>query len=129
MPNPLQDRIRTAMTSGGTLNLQFSADLNARAPGSLQVYLHEIPNGVRVDLSSPGEAATIQWLPWRQGGLTVLRPPSASVPPNTLFLTYYLSGCKVFAIRGGPVWHIDAQVGVDEFWPVILSDDWVADNW
>jgi hypothetical protein len=129
MPNPLQDRIRAAMTGGGNLNLEFSVDLNARPPGSLQVYLHEIQNGVRVDLSSPGEAATIQWLPWQQGALTVLRPPSASVPPNTLFLTYYLSGCKVFAIRGGPVWHIDAPVAVDEFWPEILSDEWVEDNW
>jgi len=129
MPNRLQDRIRAAMTGGGNLNLQFSADLNTKAAGSLQVYLHEIENGVRVDLTSPGEAATIQWLPWKEGELSVMRPPSASVPANTLFLTYYLTGCKVFAIRGGPVWHIDAPVDVGEFWPQIQNDEWVEDNW
>jgi hypothetical protein len=46
-----------------------------------------------------------------------------------LFLTYYLSGCKVFAIRGEPVWHIDAQISVKEFWPRIQNEEWVEDNW
>jgi hypothetical protein len=129
MPNPLQDRIRAAMTGGGNLDLDLSPDLNARSQGSLQVFLHEIPNGVRVDLSGPGEAATILWLPWRQGQLRVWRPPSAAIQPNILFLTYYLTGCKIFAIRGGPIWHIDAPVNVNEFWPQILNDEWVEDNW
>lgn len=129
MPNPLQDRIRAAMTGGGALDLTLAPALNDKSSGTLQVFLHEIPNGVRVDLSGPGEAATILWLPWRQGQLQIMQPPSAAIARNTLFLTYYLSGCKVFAIGGGPIWHIDASVRVSEFWPEILNDDWVSDNW
>lgn len=130
MPTPIQDSVRAAMTGGGDLDLNFDEVLNTRAPGLLQVYLHETDGGVRVDLNSPGEAATILWLPWKQGELQMLQPYSvAKQAPGGLFFTYYLTGCKVFAIRGGPVWHIDAVVAVAEFWPLIAEDDWVQENW
>jgi hypothetical protein len=127
---PLADDIRAAMTGGGNLTIEFDPVLNTRASGSQQVYLHAIPGGVRIDLTAPGDQATILWLPWRQGELTELQPYSIqNAADDTLFFTYYLSGCKVFAIQGGPVWHIDAEVTVAEFWPQILDDDWVAENW
>lgn len=130
MANPIQDQVRAAMTGGGNLNLEFDAALNSKAPGPLQVYLHETSAGVRVDLDGTGELATVLWLPWKQGELQTLQPYSiGKAAPNTLFFTYYLTGCKVFAIRGGPVWHVDAPIEVDEFWPQILNDEWVTDNW
>jgi len=130
MPNPLQDRIRIAMTGGGDLKLDLSPALNQKYPGSLQVYLHDAEDAVRVDLDDSGEPATILWLPWKQGELQVLQAYSIQqAAPGTLFLTYYLSGCKIFAIRGGPVWHIDAEVSVAEFWPQIAGEEWVEDNW
>lgn len=77
------------------------------------------------------------WLPWKQGELRTLQPSSITgVPSNTLFMTYDLSGCKVFAVSStteknttGPVWHIDAPITVTEFWRQITSDEWVEDNW
>lgn len=130
MPTPLQDAIRAAMIGGGSLTITFDPALNGRAPGALDVYLHEIPGGVRIDQISPGEAARILWLPWKQGELTTLQPFSVTAAAaNTLFFTYYLSGCKVFAVGGGPVWHIDAPVTVAEFWPQIMDNEWVEDNW
>jgi hypothetical protein len=131
MPNPLQDRIRIAMTDGGDLDLVLDQALNGRAPGSQQVYLHDVGNNaIRIDLSNDGEPATILWLPWRQGTLQVLQPASIErAAAGSLFLTYYLSGCKLFAVQGGPVWHIDAQVSVAEFWPEIQGNEWVEDNW
>lgn len=126
----LADDIRAAMTGGGDLTIEFDPALNAVGPGSQVVYLHAIDGGVRIDLTAPGEQETILWLPWRQGQITELQPYTIGrAADDTLFFTYYLSGCKVFAIQGGPVWHIDAPIDVGEFWPVILDDDWVAENW
>lgn len=124
--------IVAAMTGGGTLNVQFDPRLNGKAPGRLEVFLSagDLPDSVKVGVEGPGESANILWLPWKQGELQTLQPDSVErVPPGTLFLTYVLSGCKLFAIRGGPVWHIDAPVEVGEFWPRILDDDWVKDFW
>lgn len=131
MPNPIQDKVRAQMTGGGDLNLEFVPELNNQSIGSLRVYLHEEnKTQVRVNLNNTGELATVLWLPWKQGEMRTLQPLSIErADINTLFLTYYLSGCKVFAIRGGPVWHIDAQIPVTEFWPFILQDEWVEDNW
>ncbi len=130
MPTPIQDNLRYQMTHGGDLTVVFDVALNAKSPGRQQVYLHEIEGGVRIDLDASGEPATILWLPWRQGEITELQPSSVeSAAEGTLFFTYYLSGCKVFAIRGGPVWHVDAPISVAEFWPRIASDEWVEDNW
>ncbi|HEX6369258.1 MAG TPA: BLF1 family deaminating toxin [Longimicrobium sp.] len=130
MPNLIQDQVRAAMTDGGDLELEFDSALNTKGAGSLQVFLHETTNGVRVDLDDAGEAATVLWLPWKQGELQTLQPFSiGKAAPNTLFFTYYLSGCKVFAIGGGPVWHIDAPIEAAEFWPQIVSDEWVEENW
>jgi hypothetical protein len=131
MPNILQDRIRDAMTGGGDLELELDQALNGRGPGPQQVYLHDLGASIGIDLEeNDGEAAAILWLPWRQGSLTVLQPYSIQrAAPDTLFLTYYLSGCKIFAIQGGPVWHIDAPVDVGEFWPEIQGSEWVEDHW
>lgn len=132
MPTPLQDRIRDAMAGGGELGLDLDQALNTKGPGTQEVYLHDQGASIRVDLDNgnDAEAATILWIPWRQGSVTVLQPYSTwKAAPGTLFLTYYLSGCKIFAIRGGPVWHIDAQVIVAEFWPEIMSNEWVEENW
>jgi hypothetical protein len=130
MANPIQDQVRAAMTGGGNLDLEFDAALNDKAPGPLQVYLHETATGVRVDLDDTGEPATVLWLPWRQGTLQMLQPFSIGrAARGSLFFTYYLTGCKVFAIRGGPVWHVDAPIPVGEFWPQIVGDEWVTDNW
>jgi hypothetical protein len=130
MPTPIQDKLRTAMTTGGTLTVDFSSDLNAKAAGRLDVFLHDLGTSIRIDLVNTGEPANILWLPWKQGNLTELQPSSITgAAVNSLFFTYYLSGCKVFGVRGGPVWHIDAPVTVAEFWPRIASDEWVEDYW
>jgi hypothetical protein len=128
---PLEDDIRDAMIQGQAYVIEFDQALNARAAGNLPVYLHAIPGGARIDLTAAGgEPATILWLPWRQGMVTEIQAATiAAAPNNRLFFTYYLSGCKVFAIQGGPVWHIDAPVSVAEFWPEILDDLWVEQNW
>ena len=130
MSTPIQDKIRTAMTSGGNLFIEFDSALNGKPPGSLNVYLQEIQSGagVKINLNSPGELANIIWLPWKQGQLTALRPSSIK-GQNTLFFTYNLTGCKVFAIQDGPIWHIDAPIEVKEFWPQIANDEWVEDYW
>lgn len=130
MAGPIEDRVRIAMTGGGDLELVIDVNLNQRPPGSQLVYLTETEDSVFVNRDGPGEEATILWLPWKQGELTALQPYSiAKMPENSLFLTYYLSGCKVFGIQGGPVWHIDAPVDVGEFWPQIVASEWVEDNW
>jgi len=133
MPTPIQDEVRQAMTGGGNLDLELAVELNDKASGTLDVYLHQVSaDRVRVDLDpkGDGEPAEVLWLPWKQGEMPMLRASSIeSAQRDTLFFTYYLSGCKVFAIRGGPVWHIDAPVSVNEFWPRITSDEWVEDNW
>ncbi|NET05138.1 MAG: BLF1 family deaminating toxin [Symploca sp. SIO2B6] len=141
MPNStIQDQIRTAMTTGGKLQLNFDQILNTKPSGKLDVYLHKINSSdtVEVDLNpSGGEAAQVLWLPYKQGELTTLQPFSiGNVPSNTLFMTYDLSGCKVFAVNKttgdeacGPVWHIDAEITTKEFWPQITSDEWVEDWW
>lgn len=121
------------MRNGGELRLSLDPDLNLQSPGKLRVYLHEVnENEIRVDLD-PGnnaEPADIVWLPWRQGEMPMVQPYSiSSSPPETIFLTYELTGCKIFGIQGGPVWHIDAEVSVDEFWPIIQQEEWVQENW
>jgi hypothetical protein len=89
-----------------------------------------LDDGVRVDLEAPGEPATILWLPWKQGELRELVPFWVEqAAPGTVFLTYYLSGCKLFSIHGGPTWHIDAQIEADLFWPRIAAEEWVEDYW
>ncbi|HVI45116.1 MAG TPA: BLF1 family deaminating toxin [Chitinophaga sp.] len=126
------DNLRNAMETGGNLGVTFTQELNTKAPGMIQVYLHQVDaNTVRIDLQPQGgEEASILWLPWRQGELPVLQPFSIdTVPVGTLFFTYELTGCKVFAIQGGPAWHIDSEVRVDEFWPRIMSEEWVEDHW
>lgn len=131
MLHPIQDKVRAEMTGGGSLNLDLILELNHQSVGLLQVYLHEEnQTEVSVDLNKTGELAEVLWLPWRQGELQTLLPYWIEKGElNTLFLTSYLSGCKVFAIRGGPVWHIDAPIPVTEFWPLILNSEWVEDNW
>lgn len=131
MPNPIQDKVRDAMTHGGDLDIVLDPALNGRISGFLDVYLRETgPNTVAIGLNAPGEAARILWLPWKQGELPALWPGvSGTAPANMLFFTYYLSGCKVFAIEQGPIWHIDAEVKVQEFWPRIQNEEWVEDNW
>ncbi|CAJ0808492.1 hypothetical protein LMG19083_04715 [Ralstonia psammae] len=126
----IQDDLRAAMTDGADRTLEFDAVLNARYPGKLDVYLHATETGFRIDLDSSGEPATILWLPWKQGELTTLRPESiGNADVGTLFFTYDLSGCKLFAILGGPVFHIDAPVTADEMWQQISSDEWVEEHW
>lgn len=128
----LQEKIRTAMRTGGDLKLSFDPSLNTKSPGAQNVYLHAISeNEIKINLTaSGGEASDILWLPWRQGELPSIQEFSISAAkPETLFLTYELSGCKLFGIKGGPFWHIDAQVSVSEFWPGILSSEWVEDYW
>jgi hypothetical protein len=128
---PLQDDIRNAMTQGGDLVVTFDQALNALYPGSRQVYLVATDDGgVRINANGPGEQATILWLPYRQGEITeLLASVIAAAADDTLFFTYYLSGCKVFAIQGGPVWHSDAEIDAATFWDRVQSDEWVEDNW
>ncbi len=129
---PIQDNIRHAMETGGNLSVRFSPELNTKAPGMTQVYLHQVDaNNVLIDLQAKGgEPANILWLFWRQGECPMIQPFSIErAPVGTLFFTYELTGCKVFAIQGGPVWHIDSQVTVAEFWPQIMGSEWVEDNW
>ncbi|AGK47949.1 MULTISPECIES: eIF4A-inactivating lethal factor BLF1 [Burkholderia] len=128
MPNSLETQIRQAMKTGGTLTIEFDQALNQKSPGTLNVFLHSTKGGVRIDLDSgnQGEPAKILWLPWKQGELQTLQPGSISTT-GMLFFTYYLTGCKVFAASGGPVWHIDAPVEVEQFWPRMSSDEWMED--
>lgn len=127
---PLIDMIRNAMINGTPLNLDLDLELNQILPGLRPVYLHPLSNGVRVDLEAPGEQAPILWLPWTQGELRSLMPYwVAQAPPGTVFLTYYLTGCKLFAIYGGPTFHIDSEMTVAEFWPQIVGTEWVDANW
>ncbi len=130
----LIDDIRNAMTSGGNLYLQLGPELKGKSPALIDVFLRRINNETievnSVDFNPPGESAKLLWLPWKQGELTQLQRFSIErADPETLFLTFYLTGCKVFAIKDGPVWHIDAPVSVTEFWPRIEKDEWVEDNW
>jgi hypothetical protein len=130
----LIDDIRNAMTSGGNLYLLLGRELMDKSPALIDVFLRRIDNDTievnSVDFNPPGESATLLWLPWKQGDLTLLQRYSIEkAEPETLFLTHYLSGCKVFAIKDGPVWHIDAPVSVTEFWPRIENDEWVLENW
>jgi len=126
----LADDIRAAMTQGGNLSIEFDQALNAMYQGSRQVYLVPINGGVRINANGPGEQATILWLPWRQGEITELQPSVIeSAADGTLFFTYYLNGCKAFAIQGGPVWHSDAGITAAMFWQRVASDEWVEDNW
>lgn len=128
----LQD-IKNAMINGEDLELSFDQALNDKAGGGLDVYLHEErPNRIRVDLTAEGgEKARILWLPWKQGGLPSLSAHSVTSPRNEgkLFLTYVLSGCKVFGIAGGPIWHIDATISANVFWEQIQDVEWIQDNW
>ncbi|WP_426400941.1 BLF1 family deaminating toxin (plasmid) [Ralstonia sp. R-29] len=118
------------MTGGADQTVEFDAALNGRYPGLLDVYLHATQTGFRIDLDASGEAATILWLPWKQGELTALRPDSiARAAAGTLFFTYDLSGCKLFSILGGPVFHIDALVSAEDTWQQISGDEWVEENW
>ncbi|AOJ09878.1 eIF4A-inactivating lethal factor BLF1 [Burkholderia mayonis] len=128
MPNSLETQIRQAMKTGSAFTVEFDQSLNQKSPGTLSVFLHSMNGGVRIDLDSGnhGESAKILWLPWKQGELQTLQPGSISTP-DTLFFTYYLSGCKVFAGRSGPIWHIDAPVDAAQFWRRMTSDEWMED--
>ncbi|ABA50512.1 hypothetical protein BURPS1710b_2316 [Burkholderia pseudomallei 1710b] len=128
MPNSLEAQIRQAMKTGSTLTIEFDQALNQKSPGTLNVFLHPANGGVRIDLDSgnQGEPAKILWLPWKQGELQTLQPGSISTV-DMLFFTYYLSGCKVFAGDGGPIWHIDAPVEANQFWRRMSSDEWMED--
>ncbi|HTQ15667.1 MAG TPA: BLF1 family deaminating toxin [Rhizomicrobium sp.] len=127
---PLEQDIRDAMTGGLALTIEFADGMNDLGTGNRQVYLTAIPGGVRISPNAPGEQVTILWLPWRQGEMYQLRAETIEAAPNgRLFFTYYMTGCKLFAIRGGPVWHIDAQIPVAQFWPRICDEEWVKDNW
>lgn len=128
MPNSLEAQIRQAMKTGSTLTIEFDQALNQKSPGTLNVFLHPANGGVRIDLDpgNQGEPAKILWLPWKQGELQTLQPGSISTV-DMLFFTYYLSGCKVFAGDGGPVWHIDAPVEANQFWRRMSSDEWMED--
>ncbi|AOI42305.1 eIF4A-inactivating lethal factor BLF1 [Burkholderia oklahomensis] len=128
MSNSLETQIRQAMKTGSAFTVEFDQSLNQKSPGTLSVFLHSMNGGVRIDLDSGnhGESAKILWLPWKQGELQTLQPGSISTK-DMLFFTYYLSGCKVFAGSGGPIWHIDAPVDVTQFWRRMTSDEWMED--
>lgn len=127
----LQD-IKTAMINSGTLNLLISNELNG-ATGLQTVYLHKIEGQdmIRVDLTAEGgEQAKILYLPWVSQKNCILSERHVSdAPADTLFLTYELSGCKVFGIEGGPIWHIDGGLSVPEFSKSIFECEWCLEHW
>ena len=127
----LADQIRQAMKQGGNFNVEMAEAIKGIVSGKLTVYLHKNDNGALINKEEKdGEKCDILWLPWKQGNLPCLGTyPIESVPENTLFFTYYLSGCKIFGIKGGPIWHIDAPILVSESIKVIKEDEWVEDNW
>jgi uncharacterized Zn-binding protein involved in type VI secretion len=122
---------KEGMTKGTRFELEIDSSLKEKASGLLNVSLHKIETGVRICSTVTGELVDALWLPWKQGNLATLQPfvHKSHNKSGMPFLTSYLSGCKVFAIRGGPIWHIDAMVSVQEFWPKILNSDWVEDHW
>lgn len=132
----IESDLRDAITGGGDTTITFGQTLKAASPGTQDVYLQQVdPSTVHVDkIPSSGvplgaEAATILWLPWRQGGLTTLQPSSVRrAPVGRLFMTADLTGCKVLAFEGGPTFHIDALVGPDEFWTEVLQDEWIQEH-
>jgi hypothetical protein len=134
---PIFDKIYNGVINGAKfpeIDLELSGDINTYPAGKLDVCFRKNDNSIEIwpakNYEQGDERATILWLPWKQGEVTMLNERSIQqAPPKTLFLTYDLTGCKILFLRNGPIWHIDAQVHPGEFFPVVSGSEWVEDNW